>query len=383
MAQINTVVVLRNDSTTAWEDSAYKLKSGEVGVGYMDREIKDSDGNVVETKKVPIIKVGDNEHSWKDLPQAEGVFTEDQILTYNFGRHSISNGFVNAGGKGMTTSEWLLDALSVTKDPAVSQPNFSLAAGTITTNTGNYEIGSKVKSVAWNGTFSSGSYEFGSRNGSIKYTDTATGVTASYNVTCDAGTFTSGEDGTVTLNPQVSLGDTSAATTIATVYNTCTWTDSPRTPVNNVGAEVASLKITGGNVTKDVTFTAKAYREGFFYGTTTTATAPAALSSSVIRGLANKTKTNYAKGTKNLTVPKGAATIILACPATSTGVTKVYNNTVNADMTTSFTKTANISVGGADASSTGVGDYAANYNVWTFTPNEAYGTETSLTITLG
>jgi hypothetical protein len=71
----------------------------------MDRTVgKDAEGNDI-VKKVPIIKVGDGVNTWKDLPQAEGVFTEDQILTYNFGRHKTSNGFVNAGGMGMTTSE--------------------------------------------------------------------------------------------------------------------------------------------------------------------------------------------------------------------------------------------------------------------------------------
>jgi hypothetical protein len=52
-------------------------------------------------------------------------------------------------------------------------------------------------------------------------------------------------------------------------------------------------------------------------------------------------------------------------------------------MTTSFVKTENVMVGGADATATSNGDYAVAYNVWTFTPNEAYGTETSLTVTLG
>ena len=52
-------------------------------------------------------------------------------------------------------------------------------------------------------------------------------------------------------------------------------------------------------------------------------------------------------------------------------------------MTTSFTKTTNVKVGGADATEANIGKYAEAYNIWTFTPNEAYGTETELTITLG
>ena len=379
---LNTVIVLRHGSKEAWEtEGSYKLRPGEVGVGYMT--VTSGEGESATTKTVPIIKVGsDGETAWKDLPQAEGVFEEDQILTYNFGRHTTTNGYVNAGGKGMTTSEWLLDALSETKDPVVAQPSFTLAPSTITTNTNNKEIGSKIKSIKWNGTFSSGSYEYGSKVGDTKYTDTATGVTASYDVACSVpGAFTDGEDGTVTLDPQIVIGSIDAVD-FATVTNTCTWTDSPRTPVNNVGVEVPSLKIAGSASTKTATFNITGYREGFFYGTTTSKTATTDLTSAVIRGL-SKTGAKYASGAKSVTVPVGASTIIFACPASTTGVTKVYNTTVNADMTTSFTKTSNVSVGGADATSTSIGDYAENYNVWTFTPNEAYGTETSLTVTLG
>lgn len=379
---LNTIIVLRNGSKEAWEaEGSYVLKAGEVGVGYMS--VKKTVDGEEKNVQVPIIKVGDgSDTAWKDLPQAEGVFEEDQILTYNFGRHTTSNGFVNAGGKGMTTSEWILDALSEVKDPTVAQPSFTLSASTITTDTGNYEIGSKVTKIKWDGTFNSGSYEYGSKVGDTKYTDTATGVTATYVVTCTApGSFTNGCDGTVTLDPAISIADTSEAE-IATVTNVCSWGDSPRVPVNNVGTEVSNKQISGSSSSKDATFKVTGFREGFFYGTTTDKTAPADLTSAVIRGL-SRTKAKYAKGDKKITVPVGASTIILACPVSSTGVTKVYNNTVNADMTSSFTKTENVSVGGADATATNIGSYAANYNVWTFTPNEAYGTETSLTITLG
>jgi hypothetical protein len=397
---LQTVIVLRNGSKEAWEaEDSYKLRPGEVGVGYMT--VTKGEGEAAVTKQVPIIKVGsDGETAWKDLPQAEGVFEEDQILTYNFGRHTTSNGFVNAGGKGMTTSEWLLDALSVTKDPSITQPSFSMKVKThngntngtvlgygIITNTNTAEIGSKVTKIAWDGTFSAGSYEYGSRSGSdLKtiHTDTGTGVTATYEVSCNVVGTISGNtcDGTVTFTEPVVI-DGSSNQAIATVTNTCSWGASPRTPVNNVGATKANLKIASGTSgAKTASFSITGFREGFFYGTKSSKTAPADITSAVVRSL-SKTGAKYASSAKSVTVPVGAATIILACPATSTGVTKVYNNTVNADMTSSFTKTSNVMVGGADATATSNGDHAVAYNVWTFTPNEAYGTETSLTVTLG
>ena len=42
-----------------------------------------------------------------------------------------------------------------------------------------------------------------------------------------------------------------------------------------------------------------------------------------------------------------------------------------------------LEVGGADATDENIGNYAKNYNVWVFTPAEAYGSVAKLTITLG
>lgn len=388
---LETIIVLRNDSTTNWAQSDYKLRSGEVGVGYMTRNL----GNG-ETKQVPIIKVGDGNTAWVDLPQAEGVFEQDQIITRSFGRFETSNSKpVNAGGAGMTTSEWLMHCLSETKAPTITPPSFSLAASTITTKigttektSGNREVGSLVTKIKWDGTFGAGSYSYGYRtdtnnDGVVDDKDTWTkdqtgsGVTATYEVSCDVDGTLSAQavDGTVTFTTPIELTEV-GSNTIATVTNKCTWTASPRTPVNNIGTVVTG-KIGAGSSEKSVTFSIDAYREGFFYGTTSTKTATTALTSTVIRGLSGKSGTNYSSGNKSVTVPVGAATIILACPASKTGVTKVYNNTVNADMTGSFTKTTSIQVDGAN------GKQPVAYNVWTFTPAEAYGTETSLTVTLG
>ena len=98
--QINTILVLRNDQTTNWEKSTIIMQRGEVGIGYLDN------GNI-------IAKVGDGVHSWKDLSQLEGVFEDGITLTHDFGRYKINNGFVKAeDAKGMTTSQWLVHALS-------------------------------------------------------------------------------------------------------------------------------------------------------------------------------------------------------------------------------------------------------------------------------
>ena len=145
--QINTVIVLRNDQTTAWESSEHVMLAGEVGIGYLPN------GNV-------IAKLGDGEHTWSSLKQLEGVLENDITLTYNFGRHTIQNGSVNAGGKGMTTSQWLIDALSEIKEPTIIKPNASLSASAVVA--GSREIGSYITGLKWDGSVSYGSYEYGS-----------------------------------------------------------------------------------------------------------------------------------------------------------------------------------------------------------------------------
>lgn len=380
--QINTVIVLRNDSTTAWADSSYTLLPGEVGVGYMTRTVKDAEGNDVQ-KQVPIVKIGDGVNVWSDLPQAEGVFEKDVILTSAFGKYTIpAAGYVNAGGAGMTTSEWLKSCLSAVKEPKITAPSFSLSA----TAVGTKEIGSKIETLGWTGTYTGGSYEFGSKSEDGKTTYTKANGTnqpvTGYEVSCTLdGTVEQVEDGKVTLTtPYVVAAN---ATNFASVTSKCSWGASDRVPLNNVG-DTTSGQLGAGSSTKTVNYSVTAYREGFYFGTSTTKVDPSALTSKDIRKL-SATGAAYAAGAKTVNVPVGAASIILACPKTNAGVKDILNTTVNAGMNDAF-NLANptvVSVGGADATNESVGDYAADYNVWVYTPAEAYGSTASLTVTLG
>ena len=55
MAELKTIITLRQGTTAEWADSKVVLKTGEMGLEYL------SDGNVK-------IKAGDNEHVWSELP---------------------------------------------------------------------------------------------------------------------------------------------------------------------------------------------------------------------------------------------------------------------------------------------------------------------------
>ena len=60
--ELNIVLIVRNDKTTAWESSSYKLEKGELGIGYYDN------GKV-------IVKIGaeDGSKTWQECKQVEDI----------------------------------------------------------------------------------------------------------------------------------------------------------------------------------------------------------------------------------------------------------------------------------------------------------------------
>ena len=150
---------------------------------------------------------------------------------------------------------------------------------------------------------------------------------------------------------------------------------------DNLGSTTA-IKIAAGSksaTSSEIT----GYNQGYFIGTLTDVVAAADLTSKHIRSLTTKPNSSTSTGTISITVPVGAATVVIAAKGTRT-LSKVLNTTVNADMTTSFVEAKNIKVFGADANADGVGNdaYAATYTVWTFSPAEPYGSTANLTITI-
>jgi hypothetical protein len=361
--------VLRNDSTTAWEGSSYKLRSGEVGVGYMDVYKKDASGNFVyETKengqqvkvvekKVPIIKVGDGEHVWSDLPQAEGVFENDISLTYSFGKYQTSNGKkISGGGAGMTTSEWIKDALAERKYPKTNYPSVTFGFSSYTTDTDTNEIGSKITSVSWTATAGAGSYKDANNSGTYGTTNSATSNATGIDVTrdidwdisnenddasvtrdgaaTDSGTFTFAEADYITIN----------STTEATyTYLNATATINPQhayTPLDNLGDQYSAGKIAGfdaqKNTTKsftDIAVKATGYRNSWYYvGTDKTSTVTgdwirtngtAMGTSSPNFNIHSTSATGKAPdgGAKCMRIPGGTKRVLFAVPGKKTKLT--------------------------------------------------------------
>lgn len=335
---LDTIIVLRNDHGDdvkfGTADSKAILKPGEVGIHYLDN------GNVM-------VKAGDGETGWEDLPQVESVLENDIMLTYSFGKHTVpTGGSKNAGGKNMTFSQWFQDSLKNTVDPTVTQPGASMSASV--DNTGaNLEVGSYITKIKWDGSTSNGTYKVGSGS------DQGTGISSSnfswaVSNNIDAQTSTS-VDGSFTLADDKKKQITSTSeVSYATISATVTIDpSSAKNPKNNLGEDVSSMKITGfdtaGTKTKSLTANAKA--TGFHKPFWAVKAAAADLksiadyTSSDVRGLANSA--NSTKGfPTSLAVPAGSQQVMFFARAGAySSLTATDDKAMNAEV--SFTKVAN------------------------------------------
>ena len=353
---INTIIVLRNDQTTAWEASEYIMQKGEVGIGYLDN------GNV-------IAKLGDNEHAWVDLPQIEGVLEDEITLTHDFGRYKTdaNKGYVKTtDAKNKTVSQWLIHALSETMEPTIDQPTFSLSASAV----GNGgEIGSYITALKWDGTTTYGNYEYGPATGLSEANRT-------WNITNNIDDQTSGaEDGTFTLAEADRIQLTQEdSKTYAIITGTYTLDASgAAVPLNNVGVETTG-KITDKSGTKTANVNATAYRKPF-YGVLTPDTAldTSDLTSTAIRGLPNSgTKTKGLPA--SIAVPAGSQMVIFAAKAgTYNTLTATDDKAMNATVT--FEKVAKaVKVAGANNFT------AVDYDIWYVNWGAGIGSAKQLTL---
>lgn len=360
MAQINTIIVLRNGTKEAWEaDNSYTLLAGEVGVGYM------TVGEGDAAKQVPIIKVGDGKTAWKNLPQAEGVFENEVVLTSTLGKYVPgASGFVKVpNSKGMTTSELLLDALSEVKEPTITQPTISGTA----TIVGGGEMGAYVTGVKWDGSFTDGSYQYGSKE---KSDSTATGLSAS-NVTwsvknnIDSQTATT-EDKTFTFTsdkyPQINSESSKTYATVTATYSLDA--SGARTPLNNVGVETEGKIASQTNVELVKNASATGYRKPF-WGIKAAADAiadPTKITSAQVRALGSSGTATKGLPTTTAAKPYVVAAgsqqvFFLAKAGTYSSLTATDAAAMNAGVT--FTKVANaVNVEGAN------GYTATAYDMW-------------------
>lgn len=279
------------------------------------------------------------------------VVGQDEAFTVELGNGGTLGGFKTGDkvAKDMTVENIVKKLLMKQVPPTYTQPSVAISN---------------------NGGSASGSYEIGST------------VTPKVRAT-----FTQNDAGAVTSiqfqknSSDVGDAQSSAPATYEETGFVLESTTSFRAVVNyaegavkkdNLGQDYPDGHIQAGSkTTSNYTFTP--YRQGYFVGSTVD---KATLTSDTMRNMTKKNEA-YSAQTVYFTVPVGAGRVVIACPATSTGLKKVINTSaLNADVTSTFVKST-LDIEGADGYS------AITYNVWTFIPDVAYGQEAVLAFTLG
>lgn len=426
MAQLNTRLVLRNDITSNYEavkDDLVLLK-GEVGVEFNPDlagkvKMKVGDGTtpwgqlayfggeeakvyqVDSYDKLPTtdVAIGDNgivktlidgdkysytayvytEQGWAAMDgnyNAENVYFDDDILvTTKIGTiQTLTNGQATLSAKGKNLMTVLSSLMAERKNPTATAPS-----GTVElTNNGNknylVEIGSSV-TPSWKTTYTAGSYTYGPATGCTSTEATVSLSTNANNKTTIAAGAMNNKTGSLTAF-------TVADTTKHYVKVAYGYTAGTSTPVDNFGDEYTdtanNLPIQANSSKSDTsTYYIQGYRKAF-HGSKTS---PVELNSANIRLLAAN---NSSDATLSVNVVEGAKQVIIAVPSGRT-VTKVADEgAFGTDIFSEFTKLTGdnmIEVGGADATSSNIGSYAANYNVYVYAPSTALGANT-YTVTL-
>lgn len=422
MAQLNTRLVLRNDTAGNWTaadvNSDLVLLKGEIGIEYDSTgkvKMKVGDGttnwsalayfggeeaNVYQVDsydQLPTanVSVGDTgivktqiygdkysytgyvytEQGWAAMDgnyDAENVyFDEDILVTTKIGTiQTLTNGQATLSAKGKNLKTVLSSLMAERKNPTATKPS-----GTVElTNNGNknysVEIGSSV-TPSWKTTFSAGSYTYGPATGSTSTAATVSLSTDGANTASIAAGAMNNKTGNLNA---FTVADTTKHY-IKVVYG---WTEGTSTPVDNFGDDYTdtanNLPIQAASNQSDTsTYYIQGYRKAF-YGSKTS---PVELTSANIRQLANANSTS---GSVSVTVVEGAKQVIIAVPA-DRKVTKVADEAAfGTDIFEKFNSTT-VSVGGADATASSVGSYATNYTVYTYTPSAALGANT-YTVTL-
>jgi hypothetical protein len=344
MAELQTRIILRNDSTANWEavkanDSSILLK-GEVGVEF--------NPDATSTGTITKFKIGDGVHKWEDLPYYEETFENDFIFTSQFGKYTPdSTGSVTVAAKGKTMSELLTDAYSTEDtDFDVTVPYITLTAGS-GQGYKSYEVGTSV-SPTYSITFNAGSYPYGPDTGV---------TTKAYSATFNGETLT-GASGTF-AETVVTDGFNQRVSASAT-YNAAT-----ASPNSNLGNPVDSKKIGEGQTEAKYGSYLTSYRS-IFYGYVTKELAD--LTSDDIRGLTNGGAYSAAR---NFEIKANGATdvkyFIVAIPKDSTrgGVNKVESTAgMTVTVTDQWTKNGKtMKVADARGGENGLKDYYISY--WT------------------
>lgn len=257
-----------------------------------------------------------------EVDPAKVIFPDGLPTTYVVGKVTLTNGsgtLVKPGG----TLQDFFNVFVDEKNPTATDPSVSLTFSQAKA----YEVGSKV-TPSYSASLNAGSYTYGP----------ATGITATaWEVTDTKGnkaTTASGSFAQFQVTDGISYKITAKATHGAGAV-----------PVTNTGNPYTAVQIAAGS--KSATSGAVTGYRNTFYGTLT---AKSDITSSIVRGLANKSNKALANGNSfTVTVPVGALRVVIAYPATLRDVTSIKDvNGLNAEIASGFTKST-VDVEGANS----------------------------------
>lgn len=409
---LTTQIILRNGTTTQWEASTKILKLGEVGIDTTKNEIR----------------IGDGEHTWKDLKIAgadqaaiqalidkaedkvsvllvEGNETDTEMLATIAnpaqGDMAIVERAVAVGSKVNSHTAYAYDgekwcamdgnynAKNVYFDSDFTYTNAIGAVGAPSGGSGKLAASGKsveefmasilakeanpyttqpaasVKITGGNGTFEIGTHK------NISYSASLSAGSYTYGPATGvvAGTVTASFDGKTnegaTGTFENVVADGTKELNVSITHN------EGVVPKTNLGNPYADGKIAAGTKSAKAPQTLVGVRH-MFYGPMTT---DAELNSENIRKLKHEAASKKTIGTFG--AGAGAVKVVVAVPA-NMKVTKVLMpSAMNADATASFVKQAgSVLVEGAE------GFTAAAYNVWVYQPASIDSTET-YAVTIG
>lgn len=408
--QLNTRIVLRNDSTANWltnEDQV--LLKGELGIEFQE-------------SGAPKIKVGDGVTAWKDLAyfgsdvkeagvfqatlaegqtdleaigvsvgdaalqkgdiaivkkviggdkaeytayvydgsawaamdgnyNAENVyFDEDLMTTSAIGNISLTNGQATIAATGKNLKEVFQTIFVKESNPSVTQPSVAVTLS----GAGAKEVGTKV-TPTYTASLNAGSYQYGP----------ATGITASgWEISDTAGNTATTASGSFA---EIQIADgTSYKVTAKATYG------AGAIPKTNIGNEYKAGQIVAGN--KSGTSGAFTGYRNTFYGTKTSTEGE--LNSAYVRGLTASNGAWVAGKSFTIDIPAGAMRVVFAYPATVRDVNSVKDvNGLNAEVKSAFVKST-VSVEGAN------GYTGIDYKVYVCDFAEAVAAANKYTVTL-
>lgn len=407
MAELKTVIQLRNDTAANWETNKTKvLKNGEVGIEFQENgkvglkighgekpwseldyfassvpatvyqvELQegemDIDGidRVVGTAElqagdIAIVKAGiagDKKAytsyvydgtKWEATDgnyRADNVYFDDDITyTVAIGTLAKPSGSAKFAAKGKNVEQVFSSLMAQEANPSKNNPSVSINTQT---NFGTFEIGT-TKNLVYAASLNAGSYTYGP----------ATGITAtSWKAVCDGKTLTTASG---------TFENVVAEATAKNITITATYGDGA-IPVTNLGNPYPAGQIKASSASK-TTSNLLGVRY-MFWGPMT---ADTAITSDVVRSLAY----NKATGTGNLATFGAGANckkVVVAVPAGRKITKVIMPSALNADVTALFVKqAAAVPVKGAN------GYAAANYDIYVYQPASIDSGET-YTVTIG